>query len=301
MSWKANKRVARDFPDLLYLPKERCGWDCTLASLAYGVRRSILNASPDLGAWAARHGLPASARYQELGDDARVLWHGTSRERAEKIAEHGLFHKQGLWTTLNPFVSHGFCRGRSERFGERPHEHVTLFFRGGGLIAVYKGGEAHYASLSEPATRRWKPRSWHRIQFSWQAGEGGAIDFFVRIDGRLVGPTTGRRVEPWPARLYVGIRGTGRPWKGLIDDLRIRPEPLPIPELEPGRRTITVHGDQAVGECYVFWAISNFTSQHMFADARKRPGLGAQRPKMRFANCVRLLAIRRAEEYLEEK
>ena len=116
--WKPNKRLAaQGFPDLKYLPKERCGWDCSLASLAFGARRAILDGPPDLSAWAARHGLPASARYQELGEHARVLWHGTSRERADKIAEHGLFHKRGLWATLNPFISHGFCRGRSERFG----------------------------------------------------------------------------------------------------------------------------------------------------------------------------------------
>jgi len=117
MGWKRNRKLAADFPDLQYLPKARCGWDCTLASLAFGVRRDILGGSPDLSAWAARHGVAASARYQELGPDARVLWHGTSRSRADKIAEHGLFHKRGLWTTLNPFIAHGFCRGRAERFG----------------------------------------------------------------------------------------------------------------------------------------------------------------------------------------
>ena len=118
MAWKKNRKiVARGFPDLEYLPKGQCDWDCSLASLAYGVRRALLGRSPGLNAWAARHGLPGSARYAELGRHARVLWHGTSRMRAEKIAEHGLFHKRGLWTTLNPAVSHGFCRGRSESFG----------------------------------------------------------------------------------------------------------------------------------------------------------------------------------------
>jgi hypothetical protein len=53
----------------------------------------------------------------EYGANALVLWHGTSRERAGKIARHGLFHKRGLWTTTNPLISHGYCRGRSERFG----------------------------------------------------------------------------------------------------------------------------------------------------------------------------------------
>ncbi|MDP7281169.1 MAG: hypothetical protein QGG39_14975, partial [Candidatus Poribacteria bacterium] len=62
--------------------------------------------------WAARHNCPASARYDELGDDTIVLWHGTSSTRAEKIAEFGLFHKRGLWTTLNPQIAHGYTRGR---------------------------------------------------------------------------------------------------------------------------------------------------------------------------------------------
>ncbi len=118
MAWKKNRKLAsQGFGDLQYLPKERCGWDCTLASLAYGVRRQVDRRPPDLNAWAARHGLPASARYEQVGPNALVLWHGTSKERAERIADHGLFHKRGLWTTLDPMVSHGYCRSRSERFG----------------------------------------------------------------------------------------------------------------------------------------------------------------------------------------
>lgn len=118
MTWKRNKRAAvRALHDLRYLPKGRCAWDSTLACLAFAARRAIEDGPPDLSAWAARHGLPASQRTQDLGEHARVLWHGTSRMRAEKIAEHGLFHKRGLWATLNPNIAHGFCRGRSERFG----------------------------------------------------------------------------------------------------------------------------------------------------------------------------------------
>jgi len=117
MGWRKNKRLTlQGFRDLEYLPKERCGWDCTLASLAYGARQIIDHRPADLSAWAARHGVPASGRYQDLGDDALVLWHGTSRRRAEKIAEHGLFHKRGLWTTSDPAIAHTFCRSRSERF-----------------------------------------------------------------------------------------------------------------------------------------------------------------------------------------
>jgi hypothetical protein len=116
--WKKNKKlIAQGFRDLEYLPKARGGWDCSLASLAYGVRTSIENRPHDLNSWAARHCVAPSARYEALGPDALVLWHGTSKERADKIAEHGLFHKKGLWTTLDPTIAHVFCRGRSDRFG----------------------------------------------------------------------------------------------------------------------------------------------------------------------------------------
>jgi hypothetical protein len=117
MHWKKNKKLlARGFHDLEYLPRDRCGWDCTLSSLAYGLRAALASRTPDLNAWAARHGAQASVRYAEFGGDAMVLWHGTSLPRAEKISEHGLFHKRGLWTTLNPFTAHSYCRGRSARF-----------------------------------------------------------------------------------------------------------------------------------------------------------------------------------------
>jgi hypothetical protein len=99
------------------VPHGRTGWDFTLACLAYGMRLEIERRPPDLNAWAARHGAPAAGRYAELGDDALVLWHGTTRERADRIVEHGLFHKRGLWTARHPAIPHSFCRGRSERFG----------------------------------------------------------------------------------------------------------------------------------------------------------------------------------------
>jgi hypothetical protein len=117
MAWKKNKRlISGGFRDLEYLPGERAGWDCTLAALAYGVRRQIERGAADLNAWAARHGLPASGRFGDFGPNALVLWHGTSRERAEKMLVHGLFHKRGLWTTREPWIAHSYCRGRSERF-----------------------------------------------------------------------------------------------------------------------------------------------------------------------------------------
>ncbi|MHC4503925.1 MAG: hypothetical protein ACYTFI_11520 [Planctomycetota bacterium] len=117
MPWKKNKRlISEGYPDLEYLPKERSGWDATLACLAYGIRMEVERGRGDLAAWAARHGVAASGRYARFGEGALVLWHGTSRERAEKIVEHGLFHRKGVWTATNPAIPHSFCRGRSERF-----------------------------------------------------------------------------------------------------------------------------------------------------------------------------------------
>jgi len=117
MAWKKSRRgFAKDFPDLAYLPRRRSGWDWTLAALGYAARRDIQGGKPDLSAWAARHGLPPSARARDLGEEVAILWHGTSRARADKIAEHGLFSKGGLWTTSDPTIAHSFTRGRSERF-----------------------------------------------------------------------------------------------------------------------------------------------------------------------------------------
>jgi len=117
MAWRRNKKLtAQGLSDLVYLPRDRSQWDCSLSALAYGARRRIEGGRPDLAAWAVRHGLPVSARYLELGEDAAVLWHGTSRPRAEKIAEHGLFHKRGLWTTSQPEIAHGYTRSRADRF-----------------------------------------------------------------------------------------------------------------------------------------------------------------------------------------
>jgi hypothetical protein len=65
------------------------------------------------------HGCPSSARYRELGEDALVLWHGTTARRAERIAQYGLFHKRGVWAALEPKIAHGFSRfrGRAYRAG----------------------------------------------------------------------------------------------------------------------------------------------------------------------------------------
>ena len=55
MPWKENKKlVSAGFRGLKYVPRERCGWDMTLSSLAYGMRMDIEGRQPDLNAWAAR-------------------------------------------------------------------------------------------------------------------------------------------------------------------------------------------------------------------------------------------------------
>ncbi len=175
--------------------------------------------------------------------------------------------------------------------GEEAHVHVTIFFRNGGLIAVYKGGEEYYASIRHAASRSWEPASWHHVQFTWESDET-TVTFFLRVDDELVGMAEGRLIENWPARFFAGIRGARAPWRGLIENVRIAAEPLPLPELQPGSRTIDVYADRPIGECYNFWSISNFTSQHMFADPEQRNSIRRGRPFTRYVNCVRLIGGR---------
>lgn len=115
-TWRKNRRVIlAGFKDLAYLPKSRAGWNATLAAQAYSLRRQ-LEGDVDLNQWAIMHGCPASARYDACREDALVLWHGTSALRAEQIAQFGLFHKRGVWTTLEPKIAHTFSRTRAQRY-----------------------------------------------------------------------------------------------------------------------------------------------------------------------------------------
>jgi hypothetical protein len=183
VAWKANKRLVKEgFPDLEYLPRERTGWNATLTSLAFAVRRDIGRAPPDLGAWAARHGVAPSGRWAAVGPDALVLWHGTSRERADKIREHGLFHKKGLWTTLDPRVAHGYCRGRSERFATE----------GAMVCIVLDPGEVaegqHYDTESKGDILRFH-----------QGLPPDVVEYVLVADEiRFTGPRRARRPTPWP-------------------------------------------------------------------------------------------------------
>jgi len=116
VDWRKNRKLERaGFEDLVYLPRSYAGWNATLAACAYSARRRA-EGSADLSLWAVMHGCAASARYEELGDDALVLWHGTSAARAEKIREVGLIHKRGVWTTEDPNTAHGYTRGRSMQY-----------------------------------------------------------------------------------------------------------------------------------------------------------------------------------------
>ena len=83
MGWRRRRsELTRGFTDLEFVPPGRCVWDCTLSGLTYGMRMDMPGATPDLNAWATRHGIPGSGSYARLGAEAMVLWHGTSRERA---------------------------------------------------------------------------------------------------------------------------------------------------------------------------------------------------------------------------
>ena len=182
-------------------------------------------------------------------------------------------------------------RGTLFHIGERSHVHVTLFFNGGRLVAVYKAGEEHYAAINCRETGRWEGGSWHEAVFSWKA-DGENLEFFLELDDRLVGRQTGRLIGQWPEVGYVGARRQGQTWQGVLERIRLSTTFSFPRELQSGRRSVVVDGDRTLGVCHNFWSISNFTSQHMFAD----PGYGAHvqrdKPYMKQVNCVRLLGGR---------
>jgi hypothetical protein len=114
---KNSKLVRKGYKDLAYLPRGRSAWNMTLSAVAFSARRHVGGAaSADLNLWAAMHGCPPSARYEELGAERLALWHGTSAVRAGKIRDHGLAHKRGVWAATDPRIAHGYTRGRSRAF-----------------------------------------------------------------------------------------------------------------------------------------------------------------------------------------
>ncbi|NUP99993.1 MAG: hypothetical protein HUU35_09075 [Armatimonadetes bacterium] len=179
--------------------------------------------------------------------------------------------------------------------GTQAHYHVTLLVRAGGIMAVYKGGEAHFSAINYGASRRWSPESWHRVQFSWQAA-GELVNFLLVVDGQLVGSAEGRLVEPWPPMCTVGVRGTSSPWQGMLNDIVLSPTPYLPPELRPGRRTLLVDATRELGECYRFWRVGNFNQPHRFTDPAFWQATRRERPFTHEVNAVYLLGGRYADQ-----
>ena len=175
--------------------------------------------------------------------------------------------------------------------GNKSHTHVSLFYRNGVLIAVYKADKDHYAAIKHVAARLWKAGSAHHVQFQWKA-EGKDVPCYLRVDGKLVGSRKGRLVEEWPKKFYLGIRGKHSAWQGTIDSATLSSDPPPLPEHTPGSRTITVDTEQVEGEIYNFWSVANYTRQDPFTNHAFRVQQKRAHPHMRYVNCVRLLGGR---------
>lgn len=171
------------------------------------------------------------------------------------------------------------------------HRHVTLFFRDGVLIAVYKGSEARFSSIRHPASGTWKPGSWHRVQFGWQ-GAGEEVEFILLVDDKLAGVATGQLVAPWPATCEVGVRDKRTPWRGLLRDIVLSDHRIAIPGMEPGQRTIIVQGDRETGECHRFWTVANYNKPHQFVDPKFSRDTALRQPFIKQANAVYLLGGR---------
>jgi hypothetical protein len=196
MAWKRRKKVlTRSFPDLEFVPPGRSAWDCTLSCLAYGMRMDMPGAVPDLNAWATRHGVPGSESYARLRDAAMVLWHGTSRERADKIVEHGLFHKKGLWTARHPAVPHMFCRRRSEHSGTE-----------GAVVCLV----LDKSQLLEGLDYEVEPNE-NVVRFQHGLPPEVVEYVLVREEIRFVGTERASDLGPWPKARFKRYSGQWRP------------------------------------------------------------------------------------------
>lgn len=175
------------------------------------------------------------------------------------------------------------------------HQHVTLLFRDGGLMAVYKGGEPYFASINSPLTKRWAPLSWHEIWFCWQA-HGEEVEFMLALDGEVVGTAGGHLLPEWPAACTVGSRGERTPWQGLMDDIELLPTRKLPPALSPGSRTITVDTGREVGESYSFWTVGNYNRPQDFVKPDYFRNSRVGRPFTSQANAVYLLGGRYVDQ-----
>ena len=185
----------------------------------------------------------------------------------------------------------------------QPHVHATLCFRGGVLWAVYKGGEAFFASATLPETARWAAGSWHRIQFGWRPAvddDGEAISnnvqFTLIADKRSVAGDYGRVMTPWPTLCELGGRNGTVRWRGKVRRVSFSSEPLllseALPEMKPGERTITVQSDRPIGPCYRFWTVANCNAPHHFLKPEYAAGISNAQPFVRQVNTGYLLGGR---------
>jgi xylan 1,4-beta-xylosidase len=171
------------------------------------------------------------------------------------------------------------------------HVHATLLFRDGVLKAVYKGGEAYFSILECREVRAWRPGSWHRVQFGWQA-QGTTVEFQLVVDGQQIGMAEGRLMEPWPATCEIGVRNGASPWRGVLRAVLLSQQTLVPPALVPGARTITVYADRNMGPCYRFWTVANCNKPHAFLDPQYGRALPTRQPFIRQINMVYLLGGR---------
>jgi len=201
------------------------------------------------------------------------------------------------------------CGGDAALFHaqSQSHVHASLFFRNGALLAVYKGGEAFFASVPFPESARWAAGSWHRIRFGWgpaQDDDGGALSdqvtFALLADGELAGEGVGRVMDPWPARCELGGKNRGAPWPGRVRRLALSNRPLllseALPELKPGKRTVTVRADRTVGPCYRFWTVANCNGPHRFLQKGYAENLKKGQPFITQINAVYLLGGRYSDQ-----
>ncbi len=185
----------------------------------------------------------------------------------------------------------------------KAHVHATLFFRGGVLWAVYKGGEDFFAAVTSPETARWAPGSWHRIQFGWSLatdddGEVLRDDvvFTLLTDGRLAGSGYGRVMTPWPELCELGTRSKDALWRGVVRSITLAPALLDLsralPELKAGERTITIESARPLGNLYRFWTVANCNGPHHFLQPGYAAGINRSQPFIRDINAVYLLGGR---------
>ncbi len=189
----------------------------------------------------------------------------------------------------------------------KAHVHATLFFRGGALWAVYKGGEEHFASVTMPEAAKWAAGSWHRIQFGWRLAQDDAgetvtneVAFTLVADGRPAGDGLGRVMDPWPERCELGGKNGGAPWRGKVRRLALSTRPLlvseAVAELKAGERKITVKADRPLGTCYRFWTVANCNGPHRFLNPKYAEGINRGQPFISEINAVYLLGGRYADQ-----